>query len=65
MKTKSGHVNFDHNESFRGDVTITKGEESITVSVESLRNFVAESVRYELADHVAKMKPSSLLRRIV
>ena len=65
MKKKIGHVTFDHTESFRGEVEITKGDMSIIVPIESLRDFVAESVRYELADHVQKMKPSALLRRIV
>ena len=65
MKTKIGHVAFEHNEEFRGEVEISKGDSAITVPVEALRNFVAESVRHELADHVQKMKPSALLRRIV
>ena len=49
---------------FRGDVKITRGNANVTVTVESLRNIVAESVRHELAVHISKMKPADLLRRI-
>lgn len=62
--TKVGHVTFAHDDLFRGEVTITKGESSVTVPVAALRNFVAESVRVELADHISKMKPEALLRRL-
>jgi len=64
MQTKIGHVTFEHSLEYRGEVEIKKGEVTISVSMESLRKIVAESVRYDLADHVSKMKPADLLRRI-
>ena len=64
MIKKIGHVTFDHSPEFRGEVTITKGEVSVTVAIVDLRAFVAESVRFDLADHVQRMKPADLLRRI-
>lgn len=62
--TKVGHVVFTHNDEFKGEVLIVKGEASVTVSMEALRTLVAESVRFELANHVQKMAPAALLRRI-
>ena len=64
MKKKIGHVEFDYNEEFRGEVVVSKGTSSIRVPVEALRAFVAESVRVELASHIQRMKPADLLRRI-
>lgn len=61
---KVGPVTFEHREDFSGDVKIRKGDAEVVVSLDSLRAVVAESVRYELAAHVAKMKPADLLRRI-
>jgi hypothetical protein len=62
--TKVGHVTFTHDDQFRGEVTIERGELKIAVPMEALRKLVAETVRFELADHVSKMKPEALLRRI-
>lgn len=62
--TKSGAVTFTHDDFFRGDVTIARGEAQVVVPVEALRKLVAESVRIELTEHIAKMKPEQLLRRI-
>lgn len=62
--TKAGAVTFAHDDLFRGDVTIARGEAQVVVPMEALRKLVAESVRVELAEHIAKMKPEQLLRRI-
>jgi len=62
--TKVGHVIFTHSDEFRGEVEIRKGESVVSVSMEALRTLVAESIRFELANHVQKMKPEALLRRI-
>lgn len=62
--TKVGAVVFTHDDQFKGEVEIVRGDVRIAVPVEALRRLVAESVRFELADHVAKMKPEQLLRRI-
>jgi len=62
--TKAGHVTFTHDDQFKGEVKIERGGQSIEVPIDALRKLVAESVRYELADHVQKMKPDALLRRI-
>lgn len=62
--TKVGHVVFAHDDQYKGEVEITRGETKIVVPMEALRRLVAESVRFELADHVQKMKPEQLLRRI-
>ena len=64
LTTRAGPVTFEHSDDYRGDVKITRGGAAITVTVESLRNIVAESVRHELAMHISKMKPADLLRRI-
>ena len=64
LTTKSGQITFEHTEDYRGDVKIIRGDVSLTVTVEALRNLVAESVRHELAAHISKMKPGDLLRRI-
>jgi len=61
---KAGHVTFEHDDAFKGEVTISRGDQVMSVPIEALRKLVAESVRYELADHIAKMKPEALLRRI-
>ncbi|CAE6862680.1 hypothetical protein R75461_08072 [Paraburkholderia nemoris] len=63
-QTKHGHVVFEHDDAFHGEVRIVKGELSVTVSIDALRALVAESVRYDLAARVARMKPADLLRRI-
>ena len=62
--TKAGTVVFEHNDEFKGDVTITRNKVSITVPMEALRLLVAESVRHDLAAHIVGMKPADLLRRI-
>jgi hypothetical protein len=62
--TKVGAVIFTHDDQFKGEVEIVRGDARISVSVAALRQLVAESVRFELADHVSKMKPEQLLRRI-
>jgi hypothetical protein len=62
--TKVGHIAFHHSDDFKGDVEITRGDQKLQVPMEALRRLVAESVRHELADHVSKMKPEALLRRI-
>lgn len=64
ISRKVGHVTFHHDDEFKGEVTIEKGDTRLSVSMEAMRALVAESVRYELANHVAKMKPADLLRRI-
>jgi hypothetical protein len=64
ISRKVGHVTFEHTDEFKGAVVISKGDASVTVNMEDLRTLVAESVRFELANHVAKMKPADLLRRI-
>lgn len=62
--TKVGHVTFTHSDEFKGEVEISRGDASMMVPIEALRLLVAESVRHQLADHVQKMKPDALLRRI-
>ena len=62
--TRVGHVQFDHADDFKGEVTIIRGDVKMTVPIESLRHFVAESVRFQLAMHIQGMKPVDLLRRI-
>ena len=62
--TKIGHVTFVHDDEFKGDVEIRRGDVKASVPVAALRDFVAESVRFELTERVAKMKPSDLLRKI-
>ncbi len=64
MQTKHGYVLFEHDDTFRGEVRIIKGDVSLKVSMDALRALVAESVRHDLAAHVAQMKPADLLRRI-
>ena len=64
MQTKIGHLIFDHSEEFRGNVEIKKGDISLTIPMDALRAFVAESVRCDLLGQVQKMKPADLLRRI-
>lgn len=61
---KTRAVTFEHREDFSGDVKIKKGDVEVSVAMEDLRVLVAESVRYELAAHIQKMKPADLLRRI-
>lgn len=61
---KVGPITFEHHDEFKGDVVIAKGGSSVTVPMEALRGLVAESVRFELAAHVQRMKPAELLRRI-
>ena len=53
-------------ESYRGDVEFVneQGTTVVRVPIEALRNIVAESVRRDLLDHVLKMKPEGLLRRL-
>lgn len=63
-RRKVGHVVFEHSDDFKGEVVVTKGDVSLSVPMEALRGLVAESVRYDLANHIQKMKPTDLLRRI-
>jgi len=62
--TKAGHVNFQHDDAFKGEVIIVRGDQSMSVPIDALRLLVAEAVRYDLAVHVRSMKPEQLLRRI-
>ena len=62
--TKVGHVTFTHDDMFKGDIEIAKGNVRLTIPMEAIRKLAAESVRQELLDHVTKMKPEQLLRRI-
>ena len=62
--TKVGHVVFTHDDEFKGEVTIARGELKIAIPIEAIRKLAAESVRFDLLDHVQKMKPEQLLRRI-
>lgn len=61
---KVGHVTFAHSDEFKGEVEITRGDGKVIVPMDALRTLVAESIRFQLADHVARMKPAELLRRI-
>lgn len=62
--TKVGHVVFTHDDQFKGEVEIVRGDARVSVPMEAIRRLAAESIRFDLADHVAKMKPEALLRRI-
>jgi hypothetical protein len=61
---KVGHVTFEHDDEFKGEVTITRGDASLAVPMVALRAIVAESVRHELTATIQKMQPVDLLRRI-
>lgn len=63
-RRKVGHVVFEHSDDFKGEVTVSKGDVALSVPMESLRALVAESVRFDLANHIQRMKPTDLLRRI-
>lgn len=62
---KRDGVQFAHGDDFRGDVKITRGDQTLTVPIETLRKFVAESVRYDMLVRVAALKPETLLRGAV
>ena len=62
--TKVGHVVFTHDDQFKGEVEIVRGEARVTVPMDALLKVVAEKIRFDLADHISKMKPETLLRRI-
>ena len=62
--TKTGHVTFVHSDDFKRDVSITLGDRTVSVPFDALRFIVAESVRYDLGEHIQRMKPADLLRRI-
>lgn len=62
--TKCGHVTFEHNDEFTGEVEIRKGESVIKIPMESLCKLVAEKMRNELLQQVQKMKPETILRRL-
>ena len=64
LTSRAGPVTFEHSDDYRGDVKITRGDVTVIVTVDSIRNIVAESVRHELSVHISKMKPADLLRRI-
>ncbi|KAF1003332.1 MAG: hypothetical protein GAK28_04771 [Luteibacter sp.] len=64
ISRKIGHVTFHHDDEFKGEVIIEKGDVRLSVSMDAMRAIVAEGVRFDLASHVAKMKPADLLRRI-
>lgn len=64
MRRKVGHVVFEHSDDFKGEVCVSKGDVTIMVPMDALRGLVAESVRYDLANHIQRMKPTDLLRRI-
>lgn len=64
ISTKYGHVTFEHSDQYTGEVEIKKGNIAITVPMEALCKLVAEKTRHELLEHVQKMKPETLLRRL-
>ncbi len=64
MVIKMKNITFTHQQDFRGEVEIAKGGQIMKVPVDDLKNFVAEAVRFDLANHIQKMKPADLLRRI-
>jgi hypothetical protein len=61
--TKVGHVAFEHDDRFRGEIVIRRGGSSVAVDVAALRRIVAESMRVELMQQIADAKPEALLRR--
>jgi hypothetical protein len=61
---KINHITFEHDDEFKGEVTITRGEATLAVPMVALRAIVAESVRHELTATIQKMQPADLLRRI-
>ncbi|MEX3690811.1 hypothetical protein AB3X91_11800 [Paraburkholderia sp. BR14263] len=63
-QTKHGHVVFEHDDEFRGEVRIIKGDVTVKVSMDALRALVAESVRHDMTARVLKMKAADLLRGV-
>lgn len=64
ISRKIGYVTFVHDENFAGDVEIRKGDAKVLVSINTLRAFVAESIRSDEIERVRRMKPEDLLRRL-
>ena len=64
VKRKIGAAHFTYDDAFGGDVEITKGDTTIRLSVLSLQQFVAESIRSNEMERVRRMKPEELLRRL-
>lgn len=63
--TKFDGVQFEHHDELKGDVVITRGDATLTVPMSALRKLVAESVRADLVQRVATLKPETLLRGLV
>lgn len=64
VKRKIGAAFFAYDDGFGGDVEITKGDVTMRLTVLSLQQFVAESIRSNEMDRVRRMKPEELLRRL-
>jgi hypothetical protein len=64
MQTRIGGVAFTHDDEYRRDVEISKGDVMIKVPMEALRQLVAESIRHETLASIAKAKPETFLKRI-
>ncbi len=56
---------FVHRDDFKGEVKIRRGGESVTVPVNALRVFVAETVRAQTIDRVQALKPIEIPDRLV
>lgn len=64
VNRKIGAATFVHDDTFGGEVEITRGSQTIRLPIASLRLFVAESIRSDEMERVRRMKPEELLRRL-
>jgi hypothetical protein len=60
---KIGHLAFEHQDEFKGDVKITKGDVSMTVPMDAIRQLAALSEQHRFIEDIRGMKPEELLRR--
>lgn len=65
MTTKTAGVQFTHDDTYRGEVTISRGTDTLVVPMDALRKIVAEAVRHDLVQRVGSLKPEALLRGMV
>ena len=61
---KIGNVVIEHSISFTGEVSITKGDASITLPIDALVRLVAEKVRAERIAALEKAKPHDLINKL-
>lgn len=57
---KVGAVEMEYREGFKGEVTVVRGEKSVTVPIEAIERLIAEKDRHDLIEGLQTAKPDAV-----